>query len=65
MFAHHIGSECNETWSKIFQYCKEIEGFDTSERVTIVEQEKSIDSALKNVMENALIFLDPLHVKKT
>lgn len=64
VFAHFVGSECEEYWTSVFNACKSLPGFDITERTTIVDQEKSIDTAYRKVMERAKLFLDPLHVKK-
>lgn len=64
VFAHSVGTECEDVWSKVFQAAKDITGFDRGGRVTIVDQEKSIDSAYRSTMDHAELFLDMLHVKK-
>ena len=64
VFAHFVGAECLETWTRVFQACAGIEGFDVPLRTTIVDQEKSIDSAYRACLKHAKLFLDPLHVKK-
>ena len=64
LFAHSVGTECEETWTIVFSKLKAVPGFDVPGRVTIVDQEKSIDTSFSNVMQHACLFLDPLHVKK-
>lgn len=64
LFYHYIGTESEESWRVVFTALKAISGFDRAGRVTIVDQEKSIDSAFRGVMEHAHLFLDALHVKK-
>ena len=65
VFAHFVGAERYEYWRIVFEACKEIPGFDVAERTTIVDQEKRIDKAYKEVFNEAKMFLDPLHVRKT
>lgn len=48
----------------MFTALKQIPGFDRDGRVTIVDQEKSIDTAFRSSMEHARLFLDALHVRK-
>lgn len=64
VFAHSVGSECKEMWTEVFTACAEIPNFDIQNRTTIVDQEKSIHTAFNDCMQNAKLFLDPLHVKK-
>lgn len=64
VFAHFIGPENNDNWKKVLRECAEIPGFDVPSRTTIVDQEKSIDCAYREVFKEAKMFLDPLHVKK-
>lgn len=64
LFAHFVGAECHEYWHRVFSECQKLEGFDVESRTTIVDQEKSIDSAYKDVFQNAKMFLDPMHVRK-
>lgn len=64
LFAHHVGSECGDIWRTVFKAMKCIDGFDVPDRVTVVDQEKSIDAEYKTVFEHAKHFLDVLHVKK-
>lgn len=63
-FSHSVGTEGRETWDFVFEALKSIPHFDEPDRVTIVDQEKSIDSSYKSIMHNAKLFLDMLHVKK-
>lgn len=63
-FGHFVGAECYEYWKTVFDAMKGIDGYDVAERTTIVDQEKSIDSAYTDAMAHAKLFLDPLHVKK-
>ena len=64
VFAHFVGAEGMDTWAKVFAAAADIPGFDVPTRTTIVDQEKSIDSAYKRCMRHAKLFLDPLHVRK-
>lgn len=64
LFSHSVGSESEETWSHVFKAVQKIPGFDVEGRVTIVDQEKSIDKVYRDVMKHAKLFLDMLHVKK-
>lgn len=64
LFAHSIGSECTLSWKRVFNALAEIPHFDIPGRTTIVDQEKSIDSAYASAMKHADYFLDPLHVRK-
>lgn len=64
LFAHAVGTESEETWSRVFRSLANVSGFDVDGRVTIVDQEKSIDKCHRDAMQNANIFLDALHVKK-
>lgn len=48
----------------MFEACKCLPVFDVTEQTTIVDQDKSIDTAYQRVMRNAKLFLDPLYVKK-
>lgn len=63
MFNHSVGTEFEETWNRLFSSLKGIPGFDDDNRVTVVDQEKSIDTTCHNHMEYAHLFLDPIHVK--
>lgn len=63
-FAHFVGTECEQIWTSVFQLTKDVPGFDVPGRVTIVNQEKSIDKDYRNTMTQASLFLDQLHVKK-
>lgn len=62
--AYFVGSECEEYWTSLFEAYKCLPGFDVTELTSIVDQEKTIDTAYHKVMRNAKLFLDPLHVKK-
>lgn len=64
LFYHSVGTECDEAWGRVFGMLKKVDGFDVPGRVTIVDQEKSIDCAYRREMEHASLFLDALHVKK-
>lgn len=44
-FAHFIGTESEDTWLQVVQAVKKIDGFDVEGRVTIFDQDKSIDKA--------------------
>lgn len=62
--SHSIGTESRETWDLVFSACLSIEEFDKAGRVTIVDQEKSIDLSYRSHMKEASLFLDKHHVKK-
>ena len=64
LFAYFVGAECYEYWKKVFERCTQIDNFDISQRMIIVDQEKSIDKAFDDCTQHAHLFLDPLHVKK-
>ena len=63
VFGHFIGAENYDYWRLVFETCKDIVGFDIPGRITVVNQEKSIEKAYKDTFEHATVFLDPLHVK--
>lgn len=42
-----------------------MESFDDTARTTILDQEKSTESACKDVFQNAKLFLNPMHLLKT
>ena len=64
LFFHSVGVESEETWLTVFKALKDIPGYDVEGRITIVDQEKSIDSTYRSTMQHAKLFLDMLHVKK-
>ena len=64
LFAHTVATESEESWTMVLRNLKNVSGFDVKSRVTIVDQGKSIDCSFQKTMENAKLFLDPLHVKK-
>lgn len=64
LFAPFVCAECHDYWKEVFQECKSIDGFDISTRTTIVDQEKSTDSAGKEVFELRKRFLDHMHIHK-
>lgn len=64
VFPHFLGAESMDTWGEVFKACYLINGFDTSRRTTIVDQENGTDRAYRKYMSKAKLFLDPLHVKK-
>lgn len=64
LFALFMGAECHEYWKIVFEECKNLEGCNDEAGTTIVYQEKSIDSAYKEVFQNAKLFQNPMHVRK-
>lgn len=64
LFGHFFGAECYEYCKIVFEAVKAVEGFHNDERMTIVDQDKSIYSAYKDTMKKAHLFMDPLHVKE-
>ena len=62
VFSHFIGPGDKESWVKVLKACADIPGFDIDRRVKIVDQEKSIDAAYRDVMKNAGMFHDD-HMK--
>lgn len=64
VFAHFIGTENYKYWKTVFEAAKHLTGFDVPTLNTIVNQEKSIYRAYKDVFEHAELFLDPFHVRK-
>ena len=64
LFALTVATESEESWTIVFRNLKNVSGFDVKGRVTIVDQERSIDCSFEKTMENAKLCLDPLRVKK-
>lgn len=63
MFHHFDGMERRNIYRTAFQTARSVEGFGVKGRVTLVDQEKSIDCPYKEVMNNSSLFLKFLHVK--
>ena len=61
---HSIGPECNEEWATRFNAAANVPGFDVPARVTLVDMEKSIDTAFDAAMVHAKKFNDERHVIK-
>lgn len=61
--SHHVATENRETWHNVFTACHCILHLDRPWRVTILDQEKSIDLSYRSTMYHAPTFLDNHHVK--
>ena len=61
---HSIAPECKEEWGPRFEAAANVTGFDVPGRVTLVDQEKSIDTAHDEAMAHAQKFNDERHVIK-
>lgn len=64
LFSHYIGAVCKESWDSVFYDCKSINGSDSANSLTVVDQEKSTDMAYESSMQRESLFLDPLHIRK-
>ena len=61
---HSIAPECKEEWVLRFEAAANVPGYDVLGRVTLVDLEKSIDTAHDETMKNATKFNDERHVIK-
>jgi len=61
---HGIGPECKDEWKPRFEAAVAVPGFDVAGRVTIVDMEKSIDSAYDDACQHSNKFNDKRHVLK-
>jgi hypothetical protein len=61
---HGIGPECKEDWAPRFEAAAAIGGFGVAGRVTVVDLEKSIDTAHDEAMHNGEKLNDERHVLK-
>lgn len=63
-FSHYVAAEGSEMWNKVIQSVAEIDGFNVENRVTVVYQEKIIDTSYK-LLQKIHMFLDTFHAKQS
>lgn len=66
-FHHFVGYECKYSWNTVFKVGTGIPGFYLGLLVTFLGEENSIDTALRNVIQKAelfIIFINVKHVRK-
>lgn len=64
VFGRSVGPSCYDSWKINLQACTPIDGVYIPEGTTIVDQERDIYKAFREVMAQANIFMNPLHVQK-
>lgn len=64
LFAYFVSWEFHEYWYTVLKAPKEIPCINVDSRTTIVHQQKSIDTAFKEVFEHSHMLIDPMYMKK-
>lgn len=63
-FAHYVGAESYVFWTKLFAAAERISGFVVEQRVVVVNIIRGCESVMVEVMDNATLFAEFIHVTK-